>query len=223
MRQFIIAALAGGVVATSPATAANLVDNGSFESGFAGWEYLSDDPDLSPAIVNYGTSGIPADNSDSRSPDPVGQQAAWFSSAIGSLQFVGSFVNLTPGSYDYGFSLYLPDNNPDNGGEASLTFEFLLTPLLTLDLTSLPSGTWLHHAGSTQVTTTAAFDLALVFERDGLPSRDIVIDRVYMTRQGYTPPPPSVIPEPAAWAMFIAGFGIVGSAMRRRRTVPASV
>lgn len=29
-----------------------------------------------------------------------------------------------------------------------------------------------------------------------------------------------VVPEPAAWAMMITGFGLVGSAMRRRRAVP---
>jgi hypothetical protein len=29
----------------------------------------------------------------------------------------------------------------------------------------------------------------------------------------------SVVPEPATWAMLIAGFGLVGSAMRRRRAV----
>jgi hypothetical protein len=31
-----------------------------------------------------------------------------------------------------------------------------------------------------------------------------------------------VVPEPATWAMMIAGFGLVGSAMRRRRTVTVS-
>jgi hypothetical protein len=31
-----------------------------------------------------------------------------------------------------------------------------------------------------------------------------------------------VVPEPATWAMMIAGFGLVGSAMRRRRTVAVS-
>ncbi len=30
-------------------------------------------------------------------------------------------------------------------------------------------------------------------------------------------PPSGVIPEPATWAMMIAGFGLVGGAMRRRR------
>ncbi|KAB7643928.1 PEPxxWA-CTERM sorting domain-containing protein [Polymorphobacter fuscus] len=30
-----------------------------------------------------------------------------------------------------------------------------------------------------------------------------------------------VVPEPASWAMLIAGFGLTGAAMRRRRTVTA--
>jgi len=32
-----------------------------------------------------------------------------------------------------------------------------------------------------------------------------------------TLPPPPAVPEPATWAMMIAGFGLVGAAMRRRR------
>jgi hypothetical protein len=32
---------------------------------------------------------------------------------------------------------------------------------------------------------------------------------------------PAVVPEPATWAMLIAGFGLVGAAMRRRRTALA--
>ncbi|MFN3371869.1 MAG: PEPxxWA-CTERM sorting domain-containing protein [Sphingomonadaceae bacterium] len=31
------------------------------------------------------------------------------------------------------------------------------------------------------------------------------------------PPPGGVVPEPATWAMLIAGFGLVGATMRRRR------
>lgn len=34
---------------------------------------------------------------------------------------------------------------------------------------------------------------------------------------GYTPGQTPAVPEPASWAMMIAGFGIVGAALRRRR------
>ncbi len=32
----------------------------------------------------------------------------------------------------------------------------------------------------------------------------------------------AAIPEPASWAMLIAGFGLTGAALRRRRTVPSA-
>jgi hypothetical protein len=36
---------------------------------------------------------------------------------------------------------------------------------------------------------------------------------------GAAPVQPSAVPEPATWAMFIGGFGLVGAAMRRRQRV----
>ena len=45
---------------------------------------------------------------------------------------------------------------------------------------------------------------------------------IYSTGHVPPPPPPPVeqgaVPEPASWAMMIAGFGLVGAAMRRQRT-----
>jgi uncharacterized protein YjiK len=38
----------------------------------------------------------------------------------------------------------------------------------------------------------------------------------YLVKLSYTGP--GAVPEPATWAMMIAGFGLVGSAMRRRKT-----
>lgn len=35
-------------------------------------------------------------------------------------------------------------------------------------------------------------------------------------------PPPTAIPEPASWALLIAGFGLTGAALRQRRAVQAA-
>jgi len=43
-----------------------------------------------------------------------------------------------------------------------------------------------------------------------------ILDDVLVTQTS------GVIPEPATWAMLIAGFGLVGTAMRRRRTAVAA-
>jgi hypothetical protein len=32
---------------------------------------------------------------------------------------------------------------------------------------------------------------------------------------------PTGIPEPATWALFVAGFGVAGTALRQRRRTPA--
>jgi hypothetical protein len=44
---------------------------------------------------------------------------------------------------------------------------------------------------------------------------------MYKTGTAPPPPPPPTIPEPASWAMMIAGFGLVGAAMRRRKAAIA--
>lgn len=45
---------------------------------------------------------------------------------------------------------------------------------------------------------------------DGFKIRALTVDTIL------PPPPPPAVPEPATWAMMIAGFGLVGGALRRR-------
>lgn len=49
-----------------------------------------------------------------------------------------------------------------------------------------------------------------------LVSGNVIVGHSQASISGYVPPVPAV-PEPATWAMLIAGFGLVGGAMRMRR------
>ena len=49
------------------------------------------------------------------------------------------------------------------------------------------------------------------FDTNLNPSKDIVIDRVYV----------GSVPEPKSWAMLLAGFGLIG--LMRRRSQGATV
>jgi hypothetical protein len=67
------------------------------------------------------------------------------------------------------------------------------------------AGTYTLQFGTSNFGDTA-YDTGLAFS--GIQIDGTVVD-------------PPVVPEPATWAMMIAGFGLVGVAVRRRRVVVA--
>ena len=59
----------------------------------------------------------------------------------------------------------------------------------------------------------------------GLPavmaSGQFFVSHVSITVAGLPPPDPAAVPEPSAWAMMIAGFGMAGARLRRRAPAAA--
>jgi hypothetical protein len=71
--------------------------------------------------------------------------------------------------------------------------------------------------GNLTIATADTYSVNFVFNTNFNPSKDVVIDQVYIIASDSGGPVIPVIPEPATWAMMIAGFGLVGAAMRRRQ------
>ena len=222
--------LAAALVLASPAAAAtNLVTNGSFESGLAGWTIGGiDSQGFPPVAILYGVAApyptgafgeaVPADNAPgSLSPDAAGDHGLYFVSDLTLDQSVFQLVFLTPGDYQIGFSAYAPQNGFNNAGDALFTGTIAGVPLANSSVKGGVATTWQHFGGTATIVTAGLYPVAFTFNTNLVPSADVVIDRVYILPGGGGGPEIPPIPEPATWAMLIAGFGMVGLMARRRR------
>jgi hypothetical protein len=169
-----------------------------------------------PVAITYGAASpyptgafgeaVPADNSVSLSPDAVGRHAAYFVSDFSNGQGLQQSVFLTPGAYNIGFSYYAPANGYANTVDATFSGTVAGVTLVNAAVSTGPATTWLNFSGLANIVTAGNYNVAFVFNTNGFPAKDVVIDRVYI----------AAVPEPQSWALMILGFGLVGFASRRR-------
>lgn len=185
-------ALAALVLVASPATAAELVLNGGFETGdFAGWN-------VTGSNTNYTWVGGGWVNS--------GKYAAYFG-PVGSIGSISQSLSTVAGQ-SYEISFYLQNgvagtNSFDvffGGGPAVINYDNLgATPWTRLSFTTVAT------AADTLLQFSFRNDPAL-FYLDDVSVRSIGLEG-----------PISAAPEPESWAMMIVGFGLVGFALRNSK------
>lgn len=223
MKVLGIAALAASfALATSAHAAINLLNNGSFESGTGGWTLGGAQGDGDPArVIDYNSAdfvtgaygeAVPPDNSSSLSPDAPGDHAFYFVSDV-STETLSQSVFLQAGTYNIGFSAYIPLNGSTNPLDAIFTATFAGVQLTPIGYTvgAGPVQTWTHYTGVVTILSGGNYLANFAFNTNGSDvnwAKDIVIDRAYIT---------SAVPEPATWGLMITGFGLAGAALRRRR------
>lgn len=221
--------LLAAALAASPAAAANLITNGSFETDLAGWDIDGvDTRGFPPVAIFYGAAApyptgvfgeaVPADNAaESLSPDAAGERGLYFVSDFTVDQSVSQSVFLAAGNYQIGFSVYAPANDYSNAGEAFFSGTIAGVMLANYEVSSGPVTTWQHFGADATIVTPGLCTVSFVFNTNRFPSKDVVVDRVYILAGGGGGPEVPPIPEPATWAMLIAGFGRLGAATRQRR------
>lgn len=249
-----VAALALGVGAPV-AAATNLIVNGSFEAGapgvggFTGWTKTNtpdgthgggnSGADQPASVIGYNNTNsyptgaygesVTPDNTPSASPDAVGGQAAYF---VGDFSVNESISQLTPlavGNYRIGFSYYLTQNGLNNVNNSSLSGTIIGTTVATTSITGAsPAKVWQYASGVGHISVAGFYNTSFVFNSNGFPAKDVVIDRVFAlpTLDAATveipPTPTAPLPEPSSWAMLIAGLGFTGVALRRRKVMLAA-
>jgi hypothetical protein len=228
MKTLILAAAAAVAIA-APASAANLVVNGSFDAdtvgtkvnfqghvtGWTGGANLTflappgSADDLNQYLAVYGP--FPATSPDGGNfilADGDPNYSGAFSQTISGLT-IGDRYTLSfwqAAGQQYGFTGPTTERwSVSFGGDTQLSALF-----------SLPEagvGPW---EKQTMTFTASAESQVLSFLAQGTPGGAPPIsflDGVSLT---------AAVPEPATWAMMITGFGAVGGALRRKRTVLAA-
>jgi len=221
-KKILLAAVAALIVA-APASAQNLISNGSFEGGFAGWTLGNVGGGTAPVVIAYGNpTGYPSgafgeaigpNNVATLSPDGVGDMVAYFSSDTANPDSLTQTINLVAGkTYNIGFDYYAPANGIANPFDATLAFLIDGLPVGGVLTAGSASGTaaqtWFNFGTSFVAAASGPASLTFEFRGLGSTAADFAIDRVYAV---------AAVPEPAAWGMMIGGFGLAGMAIRRRR------
>lgn len=207
-------------VAPAAAQAANLLTNGDFEASTShfvtppGWFNIGH----TEGVLSYSDVGLPAFD---------GEQLYVFG-GVASNGFlsvgegIGQNVATTAGDiYRLEFG-YTGENCP-----GCTTVFTVNIGGFSQDFTLVADASGFFHKPFTvaeiggYVATGGATTLSFVVKSMTNPgNNDPIIDRVIFERTGTTNVPGGV-PEPATWALLLAGFGFAGIALRRRRRVAA--
>ena len=202
MKIILGALVAATAMMAAPASAAELVSNGNFESGsLSGW---TSSGNVAVGTVPYfglgsGAYGsyLAAFNGGNTTPNGV------LSQAIGTT--AGALYNF---AFNYGVT---------NGGGQSLLVSVLDATTSAVLATQTVSTTSQSPQAFTLNFTAASGSSIIRFAdvaTNNSTNQDIAIDNVSVS---------GAVPEPATWAMMMLGFGAMGFAMRRRAQTSARI
>lgn len=196
--QFLVASavMVAPIGLASPASATTLV-NGDFETGdFTGW-------------TQFGNTGF-------STVDTVNPFAGTFAASFGPVGSTGGITQTlsTVIGNVYTLSFYLANGTAFGPAIAGSSFSATVGSTTF----SLPSDFFAFDYAPTPFTviyTADSTSTAVTFTFRNDPNF-WYLDNVTIAET-------AAVPEPASWAMMVAGFGLIGGAARRRRKVSTSV
>jgi hypothetical protein len=226
MRRELVAALVAGVAAVAAAPAAlaftNLITNGNFADGLNGWTVTGDSAHLVTSTTAFPNSplepySIPSDGSISTYllADPndgdylhantfVSQEITGLT--IGDTVFV---------SWDMAYTgpEFIGSDDPDLGNTLFGTINSSSTGIY-----NATNFSWVGGWGAVFTATQTSYDLIFDIYSPGFADGHGYWGLTNVVAYEVSP---FATPEPATWAMMLAGFAGMGAVLRRRRVVTA--
>ena len=221
------ASLAVGLASVSAAAAhagTNLVTNGDFSAGDAGFtsdytevfaadgQHAAYPPKVFAVTTNpnnvhnlwvsFGDHTAPADPSGPANMLVVNGAAD--ESGLTASVWAESGIAVSPNT-NYAFSLWLASSYPLSPAQVELKVNGGAVGSAFADTTA---GNWTQVTGAWNSGASTTANLSFVDLNTAYSGNDFVVDDINFA---------AAVPEPATWAMMLAGFGGLGAAMRSRR------
>jgi hypothetical protein len=204
------AALAAATLGGAPVQAAELF-NGSFEDILNDW---AADPSLfqTPGEFEHRAENGSAD----KKYTPVdGALLGVIQAGAGDVEVLIAQTFTTKGGMFFGSAAFLAEDFPDfnDFGFVRLRHGADVIPLFSSDIAAVGAFGFTEWTGfSTQLAAgTYTLEAGVVNAIDEFNPSFLLVDDFHM----------DLVPEPSAWALMIAGFGLAGAALRRRRAATA--
>ncbi len=207
-------AIAGSANAAPGDVTTTILGDGSYGSYAGAGQIMVQDFDAALASgYDFGATDpffIGTGSSDGLYAAPPGTPGKYI--AVQSADTDGSATLTSLGGGFKDFSLFM--GSPDTYN--SITFTFFNAPSVTLNGTQISNG-------GTLFSTTGDQSLAyrVNFNFGGAIAKSVTLQSIGQNAYESDGWAVSAVPEPATWAMMIAGFGLAGAAIRRRRNILA--
>ena len=239
--KLIIRMLSSAALVASAATATHanqLIVNGGFETGdYTGWSTNVQDGSTGGLFVVPNDGGLAPTSTLNYAVNPTGGNYFSISDQTGpgSYSLIQSFTLATAGTIRVSFDMftnnYADANFPNGRDYTVIPNQNAVVDLLaggadpfTDNATDIvatffgPGGDVLGSNPPPSPSPWASYKFSLSLAAGTYQIRFAETDNQLWFNQGVDNVSVSNAPEPASWAMMLGGFGLIGGAMRRRRT-----
>jgi len=220
MKFRVLAAATAALGLASSAQAANLVVNGDFEAGPTGFgsDYALVVPTVGQAQYSLTTSPCLVHPAfacfDDHTPTGPGlMMVVNGSDSTTDRVWYENGIAVDPNT-TYFFSTWIHtvyDLSP-----AQLKFSININNIGTTFTAGSVADGWQQFFASWNSGSDTTANIALVNQNTAFSGNDFALDDISLSVTA-----PGGVPEPASWALMIAGFGLAGATLRRRRLVRA--